>query len=226
MPLLYMLAQSFESPSQSVTPGAPAYPAARQPAHARASVPDLRGPDAGRLHARPDADQEGRESSVFVDPSDATATRSPGTGPLARRSPKPGNSHRSWTTSSTSGSSSTSPGCCSTRQRSRCSARSPPSSPRRWSPMGSRVSNSRAATCCSSSCWPRSSCRSRSRCIPTYIIFTRIGWNGTWLPLIVPHLFANAFNVFLLRQYFMSIPRDLDEAAMMDGAGPVGSCGR
>jgi multiple sugar transport system permease protein len=36
----------------------------------------------------------------------------------------------------------------------------------------------------------------------------------------VPHLFANAFNVFLLRQYFMSIPRDLDEAAMIDGASP------
>ena len=56
--------------------------------------------------------------------------------------------------------------------------------------------------------------------IPTYIVFTQLGWNGPWLPLIVPHLFANAFNVFLLRQYFLSIPRDLDEAAMMDGAGP------
>ena len=56
--------------------------------------------------------------------------------------------------------------------------------------------------------------------IPTYVIFTWLGWNGTWLPLIVPHFFANAFNVFLLRQYFMSIPRDLDEAAMIDGAGP------
>jgi multiple sugar transport system permease protein len=57
--------------------------------------------------------------------------------------------------------------------------------------------------------------------IPTYVIFTKLGWNGTWLPLIVPHFFANAFNVFLLRQYFMSIPRDLDEAAMMDGASPL-----
>ena len=56
--------------------------------------------------------------------------------------------------------------------------------------------------------------------IPTYVIFTKLGWNGTWLPLIIPHFFANAFNVFLLRQYFMSIPRDLDEAAMMDGASP------
>ena len=56
--------------------------------------------------------------------------------------------------------------------------------------------------------------------MPTYVIFTWLGWNGTWLPLIVPHLFANAYNVFLLRQYFMSIPRDLDEAAMIDGASP------
>jgi multiple sugar transport system permease protein len=56
--------------------------------------------------------------------------------------------------------------------------------------------------------------------IPTYAIFTKLGWNGTWLPLIVPHFFANAFNVFLLRQYFLTIPRDLDEAAMIDGASP------
>jgi multiple sugar transport system permease protein len=56
--------------------------------------------------------------------------------------------------------------------------------------------------------------------IPTFVIFTKLGWTGTWLPLIVPHFFANAFNVFLLRQYFLSVPRDLDEAAMMDGAGP------
>ena len=56
--------------------------------------------------------------------------------------------------------------------------------------------------------------------VPTYIMFTRIGWTGTWLPLIVPHFFANAYNVFLLRQYFMTIPRDLDEAAMIDGASP------
>ena len=51
-------------------------------------------------------------------------------------------------------------------------------------------------------------------------MFARLGWDGTWLPLIVPHFFANAYNVFLLRQYFLSIPRELDEAAMIDGAGP------
>jgi multiple sugar transport system permease protein len=56
--------------------------------------------------------------------------------------------------------------------------------------------------------------------IPTYTFFQRIGWVGTWLPLIVPAFFANAYNVFLLRQYFMTLPRALDEAAMIDGAGP------
>ncbi|HRN49914.1 MAG TPA: carbohydrate ABC transporter permease [Anaerolineales bacterium] len=56
--------------------------------------------------------------------------------------------------------------------------------------------------------------------IPTYIFFRAIGWGGTWLPLIVPHFFANAYNVFLLRQYFRAIPRDLDEAATLDGATP------
>ena len=56
--------------------------------------------------------------------------------------------------------------------------------------------------------------------VPTYAMFTAIGWVGTWLPLLVPHFFGNAYNIFLLRQFFMSIPRDLDEAAMIDGAGP------
>ena len=56
--------------------------------------------------------------------------------------------------------------------------------------------------------------------VPTYALFTRLGWVGTWLPLLVPHFFGNAYNVFLLRQFFMSIPRDMDEAAMIDGAGP------
>ena len=57
--------------------------------------------------------------------------------------------------------------------------------------------------------------------IPTYTFFTKIGWVGTWLPLIVPSFFANAYDVFLLRQYFMTLPRELDEAAMMDGASPL-----
>ena len=56
--------------------------------------------------------------------------------------------------------------------------------------------------------------------IPTYFVFQKIGWVGTWLPLIVPAFFANAYDVFLLRQFFMTLPRELDEAAMIDGAGP------
>lgn len=56
--------------------------------------------------------------------------------------------------------------------------------------------------------------------VPMYALFVRIGWIGTWLPLIVPHFFANAYNVFWLRQYFMTIPRELDESAMIDGASP------
>ncbi len=56
--------------------------------------------------------------------------------------------------------------------------------------------------------------------VPTYAFFARIGWTNTWLPLIVPHFFANAYNVFLLRQFFMTIPREQDEAAMIDGASP------
>jgi multiple sugar transport system permease protein len=56
--------------------------------------------------------------------------------------------------------------------------------------------------------------------IPTYLVFAKIGWTNTLLPLIVPHFFANGYNVFLLRQYFMQIPRELDEAAMIDGANP------
>ncbi len=57
--------------------------------------------------------------------------------------------------------------------------------------------------------------------IPTYTTFVKLGWIGTWLPLLVPTLFANAYDVFLLRQFFMTIPREMDEAAMIDGAGPL-----
>ena len=56
--------------------------------------------------------------------------------------------------------------------------------------------------------------------IPTYTFFAKIGWVGSWLPLIVPTFFANPYDVFLLRQYFMTLPHALDEAAMIDGAGP------
>ncbi len=56
--------------------------------------------------------------------------------------------------------------------------------------------------------------------IPTYMLFLGMGWVGTWLPLIVPTFVANAFDVFLIRQYFLTIPREHDEAAQIDGANP------
>ena len=57
--------------------------------------------------------------------------------------------------------------------------------------------------------------------IPTYTIFLKLGWIGSWLPLLVPTFFANAYDVFLMRQYFMTIPTEMDEAAAIDGAGPL-----
>jgi multiple sugar transport system permease protein len=56
--------------------------------------------------------------------------------------------------------------------------------------------------------------------IPTYFVWLRLGLVGTWWPLIIPAFFSWGTNVFLLRQFFMTIPRELDEAAMMDGASP------
>ena len=67
--------------------------------------------------------------------------------------------------------------------------------------------------------------------LPTYMFYIKLlniwlphqafhfPWD--WLPLIAPHFFSSAIFVFLLRQNFLSIPRDLDEAAMLDGAGPI-----
>jgi len=54
--------------------------------------------------------------------------------------------------------------------------------------------------------------------IPTFILFQKIGWVNTFLPLIVPGWFGPPFYVFLLRQFFLTIPRELADAATMDGA--------
>ncbi len=58
--------------------------------------------------------------------------------------------------------------------------------------------------------------------VPQYIIFQKLGWIGTFLPLWVPAWFGAAFNIFLLRQFFMGIPRDLEESAMLDGCSRWG----
>jgi multiple sugar transport system permease protein len=57
--------------------------------------------------------------------------------------------------------------------------------------------------------------------IPIYVLFQKIGWVDTLWPLIVPQFFANAYDVFLLRQFFMTIPLELDDAAKLDGASPL-----
>lgn len=57
--------------------------------------------------------------------------------------------------------------------------------------------------------------------IPQYVLFSRIGWSDTWLPLMVPPWFGWPFFIFLLRQFFMGIPRELDEAARLDGASSL-----
>jgi len=55
--------------------------------------------------------------------------------------------------------------------------------------------------------------------IPVFTLFRTLGWYGTFLPLIVPAFFGNAFFVFLLTQFYRTLPEDLAEAARMDGAG-------
>jgi multiple sugar transport system permease protein len=54
--------------------------------------------------------------------------------------------------------------------------------------------------------------------IPSYVGFRYLNWIDTFYPLIVPAFFGGAFNVFLLRQFFLTLPRELDEAALLDGA--------
>jgi multiple sugar transport system permease protein len=57
--------------------------------------------------------------------------------------------------------------------------------------------------------------------IPVFVLFSKLGWVNTYLPLIVPHFFANAFYVFLFRQFFRSLPWELFESAELDGCNPL-----
>lgn len=54
--------------------------------------------------------------------------------------------------------------------------------------------------------------------LPVYIGWTKLGLNGTYWPLITPYLFGDAFYIFMLRQFFMGVPRELLDAARLDGA--------
>jgi multiple sugar transport system permease protein len=57
--------------------------------------------------------------------------------------------------------------------------------------------------------------------VPLFIMFSRLHWTNTFLPLIIPSFFGNAFYIFLLRQFFLGIPRELSEAARIEGASEL-----
>lgn len=55
--------------------------------------------------------------------------------------------------------------------------------------------------------------------VPTYVIFSKLRWVNTYLPLIIPVFCGNAFHIFMMRQFYRTIPTELSEAARVDGAG-------
>ncbi len=59
--------------------------------------------------------------------------------------------------------------------------------------------------------------------MPQFLIYRGLGWIDTLKPLWVPAFFGSAFNIFLLRQFFLSIPNELEDAAKIDGCGPFGT---
>ena len=58
--------------------------------------------------------------------------------------------------------------------------------------------------------------------VPTFILFSRLGWLDTYLPILVPQFFAVPFFTFLLRQFFMAVPFEMEEAARIDGCSSFG----
>ena len=219
LPLLFMVTTALQQPGQRTTPGAPIYPAAPLTGtYEGAEYPIYVVPIDG-ANRQLILIEKGRESSVFVDPADPSAT------PIVWQG--------RWRTLEQAWS-------FAPNFNNFASVWDQLNFPRLLFNTAAIAVLSTIAAVLSSALVAYGFARFRFpgrnilfviliatiilpfqvTLIPTYVIFTWLGWNGTWLPLIVPHLFANAFNVFLLRQYFMSIPRDLDEAAMIDGASP------
>lgn len=58
--------------------------------------------------------------------------------------------------------------------------------------------------------------------IPRFILFSRLKWIDTYLPLVLPFYFGSSFFIFLFRQFFTSVPRELDDAARIDGCSYLG----
>jgi multiple sugar transport system permease protein len=220
LPLLYMVTTALQQPGQSTTPGAPVWPASPQTAEYQGkafpvyAVPMPDGTTSQLILVEP-----GRESSVFIDPKDPTQTRIEWQGRWRTL-------EQAWTFAPLIDNFTT--------------AWDQLNFPRLLRNTGLIALLSTLGAVTSSILVAYGFARFRFpgknalfviliatiilpfqvTLLPQYVLFTWIGWNGTWLPLIIPHCFANAYNVFLLRQYFLSIPRELDEAAMIDGAGP------
>jgi len=220
MPLAYMVATAFKDPSQLTAVGAPLYPAAPEVFEYEGkelNVYDVPAPD-GSVHAWALL-QPHREDAVFIDPADPEA------GPITwvgrwrtleqhwALSLKVDNFTTAWDTIDF---------------------------PRLFMNSFGIAGLSTLGAVLSAICVAYGFSRFRFpgrnglfilmlatiilpfqvTLIPSYAVYLKLGWVGTWLPLIIPHFFSNAYNVFLLRQYFLTIPRELDEAAMIDGAGP------
>lgn len=218
-PLLYMVTTSFQQPSQVATPGAPIYPA-------RPLTGTFEGEEFPIYTVEIDGTERqlmlidaGRESSIFVDPSDPSATPIEWQGRWRtleqawQFSPLIENYTTVWNQLNFPRLLFNTAGIAL------------------LSTIGAVLSSIVVAYGFARFRFPGRNILffillatiilpNQVTLLPQYVIFSWLGWNGTWLPLIVPHFFANAFNVFLLRQYFMTIPREMDESAMIDGAGP------
>jgi multiple sugar transport system permease protein len=220
LPLLYMVTTALQQPGQSTTPGAPVWPAAPQTAEYEGKsyplyvVPMPDGTTHELILIEP-----GRESSVFIDPTDAAHTPIPWEGRWRTLeqswefAPLVDNFTVAWEQLDFPRLLRNTFGIAI------------------LSTLGAVLSSTLVAYGFARFRFPGKNVLFivliatiilpfQVTLLPQYIMFTWLGWNGTWLPLIIPHCFANAYNVFLLRQYFLSIPRELDEAAMIDGAGP------
>ena len=219
LPLAYMVTTAFQQAGQASTPGAPIYPAAPLTATYQGETYPIYAVPIDGVTRNLLLIEKGREDSTFIDPADPTAT--------------PIQWHGRWRTLDQAFT-------FAPQIANFTTAWSQLNFPRLLfntaaiallSTLGAVISSALVAYGFARFRFPGRNALFivliatiilpfQVTLLPTYVIFTKLGWTGTWLPLIVPHLFANAYNVFLLRQYFMSIPRDLDEAAMIDGAGP------
>jgi multiple sugar transport system permease protein len=219
LPLLYMVTTAFQQPGQSSTPGAPLYPAKPQTGIYEGQEYPIYAVPIDGIVRNLILIKKGREQSTFVDPADPAQTPIEWVGRWRTLeqawafAPEIANFTTAWS------------------QLDFPRALFNTAAIAILSTLGAVVSSALVAYGFARFRFPGRNILFvillatiilpfQVTLIPTYVIFTRLGWNGTWLPLIVPHLFANAYNVFLLRQYFMTIPRDLDEAALIDGAGP------